>query len=129
MKAYVAHDRNCDCPYSMVIYADSPGKARAIAAMSEEFEDFAFTHILVKRCADLDEFYHGTEILDWYNPYDRLLMVKYAIFRARMKWIWQSAIAASAPLKTFVTGIKNNSGMRRWRNEQSGTCQHQAEMV
>lgn len=57
MKAYIAHDKNRDEPLTLVVFAETPGKAKAYAANCEEFDCYSFTDIRVKRCPNLDRFY------------------------------------------------------------------------
>lgn len=80
MKAYIANDKNCDEPYSEVIFAETAGKAKALAANSETFEEYGFTDIRVRRCRALDRFYKGRKEMDWLDMDDRIAMVRYAGF-------------------------------------------------
>lgn len=49
MKAYTASDRNGDSGYSIVVFAETAGRAKAYAANSETFDDYDFTEIRVNR--------------------------------------------------------------------------------
>ena len=79
MKAYIAHDKNCDEPRESVVFAETPGKAKAYAA-NWEFDCYDFTDIRVRRCPDLDRFYKGRTKMDWCDVDDRIAMVRYAGF-------------------------------------------------
>ena len=77
MKAYIASDRNGDgCV--MVCFAESAGKARAYAAGHEDFDEYKFTDIRVRRVKALDRCYRGRRQMDWGNMDDRVMMAKEA---------------------------------------------------
>ena len=81
MKAYTASDRNGDEGITLVIFAESAGKAKAYAAQDDRFCDYGFTGIRVNRCKSLDQFYKGRPEMDWFDMDDRIAMVRYADFR------------------------------------------------
>lgn len=65
--------------YSTIIFAETAGKARYIAMNSDTLgEDNTFTDIYVRRIPALDSFYKGKREMDWYDPDDRLAMVREA---------------------------------------------------
>lgn len=78
MKAYIANEAHNLFEGSIVVFAESAGKARAVALQSDAFEDYEFTEIRVKRCPQLDKCYRGLPEMDWYNMDDRIAMVRYA---------------------------------------------------
>ena len=80
MKAYIANDKNGDIYDAIVVFAETRGKARAYAANHEVFDDFTFTDIHVRRCPDLDEYYHGKPEMDWLDMNDRIAMVRHGNF-------------------------------------------------
>lgn len=68
--------------YSTVIFAETAGKARYIAIKSDTLgEDNEFKDIYVRRIPALDRFYRGRKEMDWFDPDDRLEMVKEAGYR------------------------------------------------
>lgn len=68
--------------YSTVIFAETAGKARYIAIKSDTLgEDNEFKDIYVRRIPALDRFYRGRKEMDWFDPDDRLAMVKEAGYR------------------------------------------------
>lgn len=75
MKAYLAEDR-WDPTFSTVVFAETRGKARAIAQHTDACEDRDFTDIRILREPVLDECYRGVPEMDWYNAGDRLALVK-----------------------------------------------------
>lgn len=80
MKAWTASDRNGDAGFTMVVFAETAGKAKAYAAGTDDFCDYGFTGIRVNRARALDQYYLGEPEMDWYNMDDRIAMVKNANF-------------------------------------------------
>lgn len=78
IKAYTASDRNGDTGYSIVVFAETAGKAKAYATNSDAFDEYDFTEIRVNRRKELDRFYKGKREMDWMNNDDRVAMVRYA---------------------------------------------------
>ena len=79
MKAYTASDRNGDSGYSIVVFAETAGQAKAYARNSENFDSFEFTA--------LDGYYRGNREMDWLNDDDRVAMVRYANFECSCE-VW-----------------------------------------
>lgn len=62
--------------YEVIIFAETAGKAKAIAKANNLFENYKFTEIKVRRCPTADKAYRGEEFLDFaYNETDRLFAV------------------------------------------------------
>lgn len=80
MKAYACTDRNGDEGSCLVVFAETAGKAKAYTAGTDTFCDYGFTGIRVLRKADLDRFYKGKTEMDWFDPKERIAMVRYANF-------------------------------------------------
>ena len=78
MKAYTATDRNGDSGYSIVVFAETSGQAKAYAASSDAFDEYDFTEMRVNRCKALDGFYKGKREMNWLDDDDRVAMVRYA---------------------------------------------------
>ena len=79
LKAYKCTDDYTG--FCTVIFAETAGKARYIAIMSDTIgEDLTFKDIYVRRVPALDGAYRGRKEMDWYDPEDRLAMVKIAGF-------------------------------------------------
>lgn len=87
MKAYTASDRNGDSGYSIVVFAETAGQAKAYARDSELFDSFEFTEMRVNRCKALDSYYRGNREMDWLNDEDRVAMVRYANFECSCE-VW-----------------------------------------
>ena len=77
MKAYtVQYDP--DPLFSTVVFAETAGKARAIAQHTDACEDCDFIDIRALRVPVLDPYYKGKPEMDWYDMEDRVAMVKLA---------------------------------------------------
>lgn len=81
MKAYIAQEQ-IEYTSSTVVFAETPGKARAIAMRSDAMEwyDLSFTEIWVRRAPQMDKYYRGLPEMDWLDENDRIAMVKDAGF-------------------------------------------------
>ncbi len=79
MKAYCVRNRTT-CEYSFVVFAESPGKAKASVLHMDEFNDDSFTDLEAWRKPELDRFYKGRRLMDWEDPEDRVAMVRYGNF-------------------------------------------------
>lgn len=67
--------------YSEVVFAETRGKAKSLALITDSFEDANFIDIEVHRMPHLDKYYEdGKWRFDWYNPQDRTILVKEANF-------------------------------------------------
>lgn len=78
MKAYVVRDK--DCETYAVVYAETAGKAKSRARRGSYFglDEYDWVDIQAYRCPRLDEHYDGRDALDWCDPKDRIIMVRYA---------------------------------------------------
>lgn len=60
-----------------VLFAETRGKAHAMAMRHEAFENCEWNDIRVKRCPEMDEMWNGRTLMDWDNPLDRIALVKH----------------------------------------------------
>jgi len=75
MKAWLVKER--DAFYAAVVFAETRGKARALAQTTDACEDVPFCDIEVRRMPDADKCYReGKSKMDWQNPDDRLVLVR-----------------------------------------------------
>ena len=74
LKAWQATD-NC-WGYSTVVFAETRGKAKALAAKTDCCEGIPFTQIRIYRVPELDNEYRGHWEMDWCDDEDRLALVK-----------------------------------------------------
>ena len=67
---------------SVVVFAESAGKARYIAICSYELgDDLRFQDVRVYRAPSLDKCYRGLNMMNWNDPQDRIAMVRDAGFQ------------------------------------------------
>lgn len=65
-----------------VVFAETRGKARAMARYTEACEYSDFCDIEVHRLPKIDKYYkEGKTEMDWRNPKDRLILVKECSFQ------------------------------------------------
>lgn len=75
MKAWLV--RKKDEFSSTVVFAETRGKARALAMHTESCEDAEFCEIEVRRRPQMDKYYvKGKKEMDWFNSKDRIALVK-----------------------------------------------------
>lgn len=88
MKAYLVKDK--DELSATVVFAETAGKARALAMSTECCEDVDFCNIQVKRRPQIDKYYvDGKKEMDWFNPQDRIALVKECGFECDPDY-WES---------------------------------------
>ena len=61
MKAYKISDLKGYADYSTVVFAETSGKAKAIAITTDAFNDYEFTEISARRVPNLDKYYRGLD--------------------------------------------------------------------
>lgn len=74
MKAYKAYE--VDGEYATIVFAESAGKAKAIAKMCDCCEDSRWTDIRVEREPTADSLYNGDPEIDWYDQGQRKALVR-----------------------------------------------------
>lgn len=63
--------------YATVVFAETRGKARALAMSTDACEDARFCEIVVKREPQMDKYYkEGKKEMDWQSSEDRIALVK-----------------------------------------------------
>lgn len=79
MKAWVVREKDEFC--ARVVFAETSGKAKFLALGTEPLEDAEFCSIEVRRVPEMDKYYkEGKTYMDWFDPEDRVAMVKDANF-------------------------------------------------
>jgi len=78
MKAYEITDKNGYSDYSIVVFAESRGKAISSAIGTDEFPKYEwdFTELRARRMKVLDGAYRGRWRMEWDNDEDRLAFVR-----------------------------------------------------
>lgn len=80
MKAWLAREK--DVFSCAVVFAETRGKARALARLTSACEDSDWCDIEVNRLPKIDKYYkEGKTEMDWDNPKDRFILVKECSFR------------------------------------------------
>ena len=75
MKAWLVREKDEFC--ATVVFAETRGKARALALCTDACEDANFCDIEVSRKPNLDKYYkEGKKEMDWDNDSDRIALVK-----------------------------------------------------
>ena len=78
IKAWHVSDRKGYSDYAVIVFAETRGKAIAIALETDEFQsrDWDFTELYALRKPALDGAYRGNRRMEWHNDADRLAMVR-----------------------------------------------------
>ena len=80
MKAWIVRGKDNFC--ATVVFAETRGKARALAMNTDACEDVEFCDIEVRRKPQIDKYYkEGKKEMEWYDLKDRLALVKECDFR------------------------------------------------
>lgn len=75
MKAWYAYEQNI-CEYPVIVFALTPGRARAIAMSTDILDGADFTRIRLRRMPDLDCLRDKEGEFDWYDPQTRIALVR-----------------------------------------------------
>ena len=78
MKAYEIYDNGRYSDYTVIVFAESRGKAISYAIGTDEFPkyDWEFTELRARRIPELDKAYRGAWRMEWDNDDDRLALVR-----------------------------------------------------
>lgn len=79
LKAYIVSDRRY-YDGATVVFAETAGKAKALARFTDTCEDIEFTDVSARRAPALDKAYRDHWEMDWFNDQDRIAMVRDAGF-------------------------------------------------
>ena len=76
MKAWLVKDK-WDCYGAEIVFAETRGKARSLALATDCCSETDFIDVYVRRQPNADKYYkEGKWHLDWFNPKDRIVLVK-----------------------------------------------------
>lgn len=81
MKAWRVRDTQAYTDFATVVFAETRGKAHAIAMHTDACRDAAWNDVRVMRAPELDRFYRGVSEMDWYNEDDMVALVRYGGYR------------------------------------------------
>jgi len=76
MKAWRVRDEAAEIQYCTVVFAESRGKAHALAMNSDCCENAEWNDISVRRLPAMDKMYKGRKEMDWCNAEDRIALVR-----------------------------------------------------
>lgn len=99
MKAWLVRENGEFC--ATVVFAETRGKARALAQSTDACEDVDFCDIEVRRMPQADKYYtEGKTELYWWNYDDRLVLVKECGFMCDYD-AFQAEDCTACPAKAF----------------------------
>lgn len=99
MKAWLVREKDEFC--ATVVFAETRGKARALALHTECCEDADFTDIEVRRKPQMDKYYtEGKKEMDWYKSKDRIALVKDCGFVCARDY-WEREDCDTCPAKEY----------------------------
>ena len=102
MKAYKISDLKGYADYSTVVFAETSGKAKAIAIHTNACEDSYYTDIRTKRIPDLDKYYRvGKKEMDWFDDADRIALVRDAGYSCDPEEYWEGEDCTRCPAKQW----------------------------
>ena len=105
MKAWLVREKDEVC--ATVVFAETRGKARALAINTEACEDANFTDIEVRRNPQMDKYYtEGKEEMDWSNSKDRIALVKDCGFECDRDY-WEREDCDTCPAKDYCDRYKD----------------------
>lgn len=105
MKAWLVREK--DEFGATVVFAETRGKARALAMSTETCEDANFTDIEVRRKPQMDKYYKdGKKEMDWFNSKDRIALVKDCGFVCDRDY-WEREDCDACPAKEYCDRYKD----------------------
>ena len=108
MKAWLVKDKDEWC--ATVVFAETRGKARALAMHTDTCEDCKFTDIEVRRKPQIDKYYtEGKREMDWYNSKDRIALVKDCGFYCDTDYL-EKEDCETCPAKEYCDQYKEMAG-------------------
>lgn len=117
MKAWLVREKDEFC--ATVVFADTRGKARAIALHTECCEDADFCSIEVNRQPQMDKYYtDGKREMDWEDSQDRIALVKDCGFSCRED-CFDIAYCEICPAKEYCDSYKNSPLAQRLDNKET----------
>lgn len=95
MKAWTVCTK--DSCYSMIVFAETRGKAISFALSMDGFEDYCFTELVASREKKADTYYtEGKLYMDWEIPQDRQIL--YDEFTYRCEFV-EDFYCSTCPIK------------------------------
>lgn len=108
MKAWIVREKDKFC--ATVVFAETRGKAKSLALSTDCCEDARFTDIEVRREPQADKYYvKGKTEMDWFNPKDRIALVKDCGFRCDEDY-WEPEDCKTCSAKQYCGKYKEMAG-------------------
>ena len=105
MKAWLVREK--DEWGATVVFAETRGKARALAMHTDACEDAEFVNIEVTRKPQMDKYYtEGKREMDWFNSKDRIALVKDCGFFCDRDY-WEQEDCDNCPAKEYCDMYKD----------------------
>ena len=105
MKAWLVREK--DEFSAAVVFAETRGKARALAQQTEACEDASFCDIEVRRMPEIDKYYvDGKTEMCWCLSNDRVALVKDAGFTCDREY-WEPADCEKCPAAEYCDMYKD----------------------
>lgn len=101
MKAWHVRDEMRDEDYATVVFSKTRGQAHALAMMTDACEDAEWVNISVRRAPTLDKEYRGRWEMDWFDPEDRLALVREANFVCSYEMEYADCACDDCPATEF----------------------------
>lgn len=119
MKAYSVSDRNGDAGCSTVVFAETVGKAKAYAVGTDELCDYGYTELRAIRVPMLDKYYKGKPEMDWFDPKDRIAMVRYANYECSGELSFADCDCEICPAKKWCERYESEMEDDWWKEGES----------
>ena len=111
MKAWLVRNEIDAC--ATVVFAETRGKARALALHTDTCEDLDFCEISVTRLPKADKYYkEGKWELDWFNQKERVIFVKELGFNCNDVDLY---VCEGCSAKEYCDAYKDE---KAWENEE-----------
>lgn len=108
MKAWLVYEKNETL--STVVFAETAGKARALAQHTDACEDVEFCDIRAQRIPQIDKYYTDGKLeMDWLKTEDRIALVKEAGFRCDKEY-YDPFDCESCPASKWCEMAKGDHG-------------------
>lgn len=101
MKAWTVYNKLDD--YVTVVFAETRGKAHALAMITDACEGADWCSVVVRRAHVLDKEYRGRWEMDWYNAEDRIALVRDSNFSCSYEMDYIDCQCYECPAKEYCS--------------------------
>lgn len=120
MKAYSVSDRDGSEGGSIIVFAETAGKAKAYAVRQDDFCDYGFTGLRAIRRPMLDKYHKGRTEMDWFDPNDRIAMVRYANYECSGEVSFADCDCENCPAKKWCRRYEREMDDPWWKEGEEG---------